>query len=401
MFRVKSEPSDNFNVGKDSPPTRSIDDNRYISDIVNTDSSDNRSDKSLVEEMLLTVAYVRNERTSHALDYNTSNCERNEDIHGQLVFNINVFKTDKREACTDNTPGYVTENDHGKMHVEKELQYNNTKERDIHLVIDTSQHNNIEGEFHSTLHVKEESQDFHMKAYAINCLADISQHYRIGDDEYATCERGSQHNNTKEHNIHLVTDISQHDSVEGEFYSTMHVKEELQHNHIKDHDIPHATDTSQDIRIECKGHGTINAIEKLQPFLISEHDVNNVTDISQIYKVGKSDAMYMRYISPACATRAGYETEKRIHKRVHVGDYNCDVCVCIKTTSGGLKKYKLIHGGEKPDKCDICDYSSESSGYLSKYKLTHSGEKHFKCNSCDFKIKMSKDLKRHQLIHTG
>ena len=58
MFPVKSEPLVTFNEGTDSQRIRFMDDNPDISDTLNTDTSDNRSDKSFSKEMILTVAYV-------------------------------------------------------------------------------------------------------------------------------------------------------------------------------------------------------------------------------------------------------------------------------------------------------------------------------------------------------
>ena len=54
MLPVKSEQCDSLDVGKDSQHIRCLDDNQH------THTSDNRPDKSLSYEMLLTVACVKN-----------------------------------------------------------------------------------------------------------------------------------------------------------------------------------------------------------------------------------------------------------------------------------------------------------------------------------------------------
>ena len=131
MFPVKSEPSDTFDVGKDSQRIISMDDNQNISDTLNTNTSDNQSDKSINDEMFLTVAYVKNERTSHALDYNASYCKRNECIHGQQVTDINVIKSEKTDVCTDITSGDVTDDEPTTIHVEEESEHYNIKGNDI------------------------------------------------------------------------------------------------------------------------------------------------------------------------------------------------------------------------------------------------------------------------------
>ena len=132
MFPVKSEPSDTFDVGADSQRIRCIFDNQDIRDTINTDTSDNRPDKSLDEEMLLTVAYVKNESTPHAFDYNTSNSKENECIHGQQLTDINVVNTETTEAYSDNTPGDVTGEEDIKLQVKEESEHCHIQDHDIH-----------------------------------------------------------------------------------------------------------------------------------------------------------------------------------------------------------------------------------------------------------------------------
>ena len=136
MFPLKREPADTFDVGKDSQHSRCIDDHTHISDTLNTDTSDNRPDKSLSDEMLLTVAYVKNERTSHAIAFNTSNSKGNECIDGQQLTDINVIKTEQTEACSDKKSWEVIDVDNDTMHVKEEPQHYHIEEH----VTDISQH---------------------------------------------------------------------------------------------------------------------------------------------------------------------------------------------------------------------------------------------------------------------
>ena len=82
------EPSYGFDVGNDSQRIRLRDDNSHISDTLDVNTSDNWPDKSLSEEMLLTVAYVKNESTTNGLNLRTSNSEGNEGSHGQQLTDI-------------------------------------------------------------------------------------------------------------------------------------------------------------------------------------------------------------------------------------------------------------------------------------------------------------------------
>ena len=93
MFSIKSETSDTFDVGKDSQRIRCIDTNcsQHISDTLSINTSDNLPDKDLGEEMLLTVAYVKNKSTSNALDYHTSNSKGNKCMNEQYLGGIDAI----------------------------------------------------------------------------------------------------------------------------------------------------------------------------------------------------------------------------------------------------------------------------------------------------------------------
>ena len=146
MFPVKSETSDTFDVGKDSQHIRCMDNNPHISDTLNSNTSENQHDKKLSEEMLLSVAYVKNENVSNALDYNTSDSKGNEVIYGQNLTDIYVIKTEKTEACNYNTSGDVTDDEfeHDTMHVKQELQHYHVEEHNIQHVTDISQHDRVD-----------------------------------------------------------------------------------------------------------------------------------------------------------------------------------------------------------------------------------------------------------------
>ena len=63
MFSIKREPSDSIDVGKDSQRIRLMDDNPHIDDTSDIDTSDKLANKYLRDEMLLTIAYVKEEST--------------------------------------------------------------------------------------------------------------------------------------------------------------------------------------------------------------------------------------------------------------------------------------------------------------------------------------------------
>ena len=104
MFSIKSEQPDVFDVSNDSQHIRCMDDNPHSSDTSNTNTLDNWRDISPGEKLSFTIAYVKNESTSNALNNNISDFKGNEVIHGQNLIGENVMKTEKIEACTENTP---------------------------------------------------------------------------------------------------------------------------------------------------------------------------------------------------------------------------------------------------------------------------------------------------------
>ena len=116
-------------------------DNPHFSDTLNTNRLENQDDKSLIEETLLTVAYVKNECTSNAFDYNNLNSKGYEDIHGQHVFDIHDIKTENIEAFSDNTSSKIMTEEHDTMLVEEESHH--TNEHGVHHVKDISQHERI------------------------------------------------------------------------------------------------------------------------------------------------------------------------------------------------------------------------------------------------------------------
>ena len=147
MFPVKSETSDTFDVGQDSQRIRCMDNNPQFSYMytLNSNTSENQQDKKLSEEMLLTIAYVKNDSVSNALDYNTSDSKGNEVICGQSLTDINVIKNEKAEACNYNASGDVTDDEHGTMHLKQELQHYHVEEHNIQHVTNISQHDRVDG----------------------------------------------------------------------------------------------------------------------------------------------------------------------------------------------------------------------------------------------------------------
>ena len=61
-----------------------------------TNASENRHEKSISKEMLLTVAYDKNKSTSNALDYNSPVSNGNESIHGKNLLTNASYKKKKK-----------------------------------------------------------------------------------------------------------------------------------------------------------------------------------------------------------------------------------------------------------------------------------------------------------------
>ena len=222
MWSIKSEPSDMVDPGNDQQRIRHIDDNLRIGDIFNVTTSTTRfrPDESLNKEMLLTVAYVKTEQsTSYDLDYNTSSSNRNEDPHGQNLIATTVIKTEKTEACTNNTSGNMVD---AEADMKEILQHNLDINHGPHI----SQHDLL-GEI-----------DIHHRP-------DISQHDLIGEIDINHRPDISQHDLIGEIDINHRPDISQHDLI-GEIDKNYYLKTDIsQLDLIKEHDNYNKVDISQ------------------------------------------------------------------------------------------------------------------------------------------------------------
>ena len=115
-----------------------MDDNPNVNDNLDTDTSDNWPDKNLSGEMLLTVAYVKNESKSNALDYYSLNSKGN--IRGQHFMDINGIKTERTDTCSENNSRDVNNDVNVKVHVKEESQHHYFQEHGIHHVTNIAQH---------------------------------------------------------------------------------------------------------------------------------------------------------------------------------------------------------------------------------------------------------------------
>ena len=283
MFPVKTEPSDTFDVGKDSQRIRCIDDNQNT---FNTDASGNRPDKSIDEEMLLTVAYVKNESTSHAFDYNTSNSKGNECILGQHPTNINVINTGKIEACSDNTSRDVSDGEHG------------------------------------TMHVKEESQHYHIKDQDIHHMTDISMHERIGESDAIDTGELCSSNTTR---------------------SGDEAHKYLQKKHFKCDLCARSTTTYGSL----KRHKMIHTGEKPYKCDLCEFSSTQYGNLKTHKLKHSGEKPYKCDVCDYSTTTSG---ALKTHKLIHSGKrpHKCDLCDYSTTTSGALKRHQLVHTGERP-----------------------------------------------------
>ena len=300
MFPVKSEPSDTFVVGKDSQPTICFDDNQDISDTLHSDSSDNRPVKILSDEMLLTVAYVKNGSTSHAFDYNTSNSNENECIHEQQLNDINVIKTEKTDACSDNTSGGVT------------------------------------GEEHMTMQVKEESEHFHIQDHDIHHEADIPPYDKVGEMDtidigYICPSRPTQ----KIYEIH------------NNFHKKVHSGATCKLTHSGDKcDLCAYSDRRYD---HMKKHKQLLIHSKHKPYKCDICDYNTRTSGNLMtHKLKHSGERPHKCES--CSYSATTPCNLKKHKLIHSGEkpFKCDICGYSTTQAGALRTHQLIHSEKIP-----------------------------------------------------
>ena len=88
-------------AGNNSPRIGHMEENPHISDLSNVYTSTTRfrpDEEGHGKEMLLTVAYVKNEPgTPYVPDYNTASPKGNESLHGQNLISMNAIKTEQKQ----------------------------------------------------------------------------------------------------------------------------------------------------------------------------------------------------------------------------------------------------------------------------------------------------------------
>ena len=289
MFPVKSEPSDTLDVGKDSQRISLMDDTLYINGASDINTSDNRPDKNHSEEMLLTVAYVKNESMSNTLDFNSSNCKGNKGIHEKHEVDMSAIKPEKKGACNDNTSGDITE---------KECSDNTSGDR-----------------------TEEECSD--------NTSGDITEEAcsdnTSGDSTEEVCSGNTSGDITEEH-------------------KTMQMEEESEDCHVKEHDSNHVTDISI--------HGGIGYSAEIDMGELCLSKTSQSRYETHKYVQEKVHSGEKRVKCDVCAYSTKTPGHLKTHQLIHSGEkpYKCDVCDYSTTQSGTLKTHKLIHSGEKPYK---------------------------------------------------
>ena len=306
MFSIKSETSDTIDEGKDSQRIRCIDTNRnlHIGDTLSTNTSDNWPDKDLSEKMLFTVAYVKNESTSNALDYHPSNSKGNKCMNEQYLANIHAMKMEKVEGCSSNKPGNVTKEEHVMMNVKEDLQHNHTIEHDINHLSDTSQDDRtIEHEYHH--------------------VADTSQHDRAGGNTAI--------------NIGVICPSSATEPRAG--------MQKYIHKRV----------LSGEKCFECNlcvcsttTYGTLTKLKLIHaretPYKCDICDYNTTTSRHLINK----NLTHLRE-KPYTCNLCDYSAERyghlKTHKLIHTGEkpYKCDLCAYSARTSRHLKRHELVH----------------------------------------------------------
>ena len=294
MFLVKSEQSDTFDVGNDSQHIRCIDDNQDKSETLNTDTSDNRHDRSLSDEMSLTIAYVKNERTSNAFDCESSASKGNEFIRGQQLTDINVIKKEKTEACRNNTSGDVNDDEHDKMHDKEELRHYNVEEHNIHHVTDISQHDRVDG-------------------------SDI---INMGDTCICPSRSTQARYKTHKHISKRVNSAEKRYKCELCAFNAKTSWALLRHKRVHTGEKP----------FKCE---------------ICDLSATQYENLKRHKLVHSGEKPYKCDVCDYSTTQSG---TLKTHKLIHSGEkpFMCNLCDYSTTRSGSLKRHKLIHTGEKP-----------------------------------------------------
>ncbi|XP_060728154.1 zinc finger E-box-binding homeobox 1 isoform X1 [Tachysurus vachellii] len=82
-------------------------------------------------------------------------------------------------------------------------------------------------------------------------------------------------------------------------------------------------------------------------------------------------------------------------RKMHGGQYACDLCDKIFQKSSSLLRHKYEHTGKRPHECGVCKKAFKHKHHLIEHSRLHSGEKPYQCDKCGKRFSHSGSYSQH------
>ncbi|KAF7692632.1 zinc finger E-box-binding homeobox 1 isoform X2 [Silurus meridionalis] len=82
-------------------------------------------------------------------------------------------------------------------------------------------------------------------------------------------------------------------------------------------------------------------------------------------------------------------------RKIHGGQYICDLCDKIFQKSSSLLRHKYEHTGKRPHECGVCKKAFKHKHHLIEHSRLHSGEKPYQCDKCGKRFSHSGSYSQH------
>ncbi|KAG7319686.1 hypothetical protein KOW79_016829 [Hemibagrus wyckioides] len=82
-------------------------------------------------------------------------------------------------------------------------------------------------------------------------------------------------------------------------------------------------------------------------------------------------------------------------RKIHGGQYACDLCDKIFQKSSSLLRHKYEHTGKRPHECGVCKKAFKHKHHLIEHSRLHSGEKPYQCDKCGKRFSHSGSYSQH------
>ncbi|XP_011149128.1 zinc finger protein 271-like [Harpegnathos saltator] len=117
----------------------------------------------------------------------------------------------------------------------------------------------------------------------------------------------------------------------------------------------------------------------------------------------QQDVNFKRFLCHICSKTFRQNTGLMFHMRTHTGykPHVCKYCGRGFTSNSNCINHERTHTGDRPFVCHFCSAAFAKSCTLKAHITTHTGEANYHCKTCGKSFRRLKYLKEHRFTHTG